>query len=142
MPNELITKESIGSEISKFGRILSVIITLLGSIWYFGEAPFKNKIHSIMDEYVESKHFESVHRDLFLKHLESDSFEKKLDTYISENNSNQVSFRKVLSIKMEVPEESVAGEMANLYIKDKERLLNVLRLLTKEYPNSNLWEYD
>lgn len=135
-------KNTLTGELAKLARILSVTITILGAIWYFGKAPFKEAVTEIVDEYVEGNHFKVVHQNLFLEHIKSDAFEKRLDNYIEDNNSNTVSFRKILSLKMEVPEERVASEMANLYVKDKERLRNILRFLSLEYPGSNLWDVD
>jgi len=129
-------------EILKLGRTLTVIIGVLGAVWYFGRAPFNEKVKEQIDQYIEGNEFQHIHRESFLLYLETAEFEARLDKYIDENNSNQVSFRKLLSIKMDIPEENVATEISYLYKKDKKRLINVLRLLTKEYPNSNLWDIE
>ena len=143
----------------KLGKILPVIIGILTAIWWFGKLPFHNEVEQITRSYIqkpeftqrvtnitrtyiEGAEFQRIHTSLFLNHITSAEFDKKLDQFINDNAENKVSFRKILSIKMQVVEGLVASEMAELYVKDKKRLINVLRLLSKEYPDSQLWETD
>ena len=98
----------------------------------------------MITQHTLSNDFQYQHEKLFENYLESPEFEKALDRYIEDSNSNVVSFRHILSIKMGINEELVAQEIAELYTKDKKRLINILRMLGEKYPeeSSRLWSID
>lgn len=131
-------------ELGNLGKNLTLIITVLSTLWFFGKAPFENEVKKLITQHTLSNDFQYQHEKLFENYLESPEFEKALDRYIEDSNSNVVSFRHILSIKMGINEELVAQEIAELYTKDKKRLINILRVLGEKYPeeSSRLWSID
>lgn len=133
--------ENLLNELGKLSKTLTLIIAVLGSLWFFGKAPFENEVKKLIIQHTLSNDFQYQHEKLFENYLKSPEFEMALDKYIEDNNSNAVSFRHILSIKMNINEELVAQEIAELYNKDKKRLLNILRILSEKYPEESgrLW---
>ena len=136
--------ETLLKELGNLGKNLTLIITVLSALWFFGKAPFENEVKKLITQHTLSNDFQYQHEKLFENYLESPEFEKALDRYIEDSNSNVVSFRHILSIKMGINEELVAQEIAELYTKDKKRLINILRMLGEKYPeeSSRLWSID
>jgi hypothetical protein len=137
-------------DLKNIGVTVGACVAIFTGVWFFTQAAVDNHINTKIEEYVNTKHFQKdrhdlalqVSKEVFLKFLESKNFEEVLEAYLEENNSNTVSLRHLLSIKMEVPEESVANVLADLHNKDSKRLINVLRFISRKYPDSNVWKID
>ena len=88
----------------------------------------------------EKQMVKELSKEVIAEFIESAEFEAKIDAYLDRVNTNSVSLRKLLSIKMGVPQESVADRISDLYTKDSKRLRNLLRGINIMYPELNVWE--
>lgn len=142
MPKRIVPYLTTGA------AVITTAATIFGGIWLFAQPHVDSYIAKKVKDYVHSNEYkilerevaEEVSREIFLEFLTSKKFSETLDEYLDKANSNNVSLRHLLAIKMGVPKESVADEIADLHVKDKKRLYNVLRFLNREYPELNIWE--
>ena len=127
---------------------IGACVTIFTGLWFFAAPAFDAHVESIIEQYVESEAFKikekqmvkELSKEVIAEFIESAEFEAKIDAYLDRVNTNSVSLRKLLSIKMGVPQESVADRISDLYTKDSKRLRNLLRGINIMYPELNVWE--
>jgi len=133
-------------DIKNIAITIGACMTITTGIGYFATPAIDNHIRAIVKDYnsgVENKAIQKqLAQEIFNEFLDSNQFNVKLDEYLDRVNSNSVSLRKLLSIKMGVPQETVADELAELYTKDRKRLRKLLREINRMYPDLNVWEID
>jgi len=137
-------------QIKNISVTIGACVTIITGIWYFTQPIFEQKVEDVVIEYIDSNEFKiterqiikEVSKEIFIEFLKSEEFNTKLDEYLDRVNSNSVSLRKLLSIKMGVPQETVADKLSDLYTKDAKRLRNLLRGINNMYPELNVWEID
>lgn len=130
--------------------IIGACVTIFTGLWFFAKPAINQHIETEIEAYIKSDTYkiqekiiaEEIAKAVFQDFLDSKEFTSLLDGYLSQANSNSVSLRKLLSVKMEVPQESVADKIAELYTKDRKRLRKLLREINKMYPELNLWEIE
>lgn len=138
------------TDLKNISVTVGACVAIFTGVWFFTQAAVDNHITTKIEEYVNTRDFQrdrhdlalEVSKEVFLKFLESKDFENVLENYLEENNSNTISLRHLLAIKMSMNEEEVADALADLYNKDSKRLLNVLRLISRTYPDSDVWKID
>lgn len=142
-------------------QLKNIITTLiscasfLGVVWFIVQGSIDNYITEKAKEYVESDSYKYKEQIRYKIYSNSAEFEKILDAYFessfdnnSESTTNVLTFTKIMSIKLGIPEEQVVNELAivvNNLDEDsifRERLKNVLRLLNELYPEKNVWRTD
>ena len=136
--------------LKNIASIIVMVSTIGTAAWFISKPIIDDYIKQEVEAYITSPAYklqettiaEAVSKKVFNDFLDSKEFNSLLDGYLSQANSNSVSLRKLLSLKMNVPQESVADELAELYTKDRKRLRNLLREINKMYPELNVWEID
>ena len=109
-------------DIKNIAASVTASIIILSAIGYFVEPIIDNKIKEISKGYTESAEFKEY-----------------LNNYLLSTNSNNMSLRKLLADKMDIDEDEVASKIAEMYNKDKKRLLNLLRTVNLEHPEYSVW---
>ena len=136
------------SSIKNVAVTIGACVTIFTGLWFFASPAFHAHVEDIIQEYVESENhklkerklIEKVSKEVIVGFIASGEFESRIDEYLDRVNTNSVSLRKLLSIKMGVPQESVADKISDLYTKDSKRLRNLLRGVNIMYPELNVWE--
>lgn len=144
MPQRIIPYLKIGV------TIITTSATIFAALWFFAEPHINAHIEKQFKAYLATETYKiqeravakEVSQEVFIEFLTSKNFDQALDNYLNKANSNNVSLRQLLAIKMGVPKESVADRIAELHNEDKKRLHKVLRILNQMYPELNVWELD
>ena len=122
---------------------LSVLMAAVTGLWFFAKAPFEAKVNDMIVEYHETNTFRLEEEERFRQSIEeyvtSNDFKSKVNHYLNQSNSDNVSLLSLLAEEMEVPESSVANEISKMYLKDRKRLRNVLRAVNELYPEYKVW---
>lgn len=139
-------------ELILLGKVVTAVVAIIGGIWFFGRAPFNEKVNGLMDSYIISEHYKANHRKLTKEYVDSPAFKVWVDKVIEDyeatlfkNSSGQISLRKLLAGKMGVPEDEVHIELGRLFKAEKSNLKGIektLRKIVKEilkqHPSSGL----
>lgn len=137
-------------DLKQISMMLGSVVGIITALFFLTRPAMEEYIEERIEAHVTHKNFQRDQKDMakaaadkvFADFLESKTFEEKLDNFLEENNSNSVSLRHLLAIKMDMPEEDVADAIADMYNKDKKRLFNVLKLINKEFPEANIWQIE
>lgn len=136
--------------LKKVAGVIVTSTTIAGVLWVFAAPAVDAYIHQEIEVYIKSESYkiqerriaEEISKKVFQDFLNTTEFRDMMDDYLNQANSNSVSLRKLLALKMEVPQESVADKLAELYTKDRKRLRNLLREINRMYPELNVWEIE
>lgn len=136
--------------LKKIAGVIVTLTTIVGTLWFFVAPAVDAYIHQEIEVYIKSESYktqerkiaEEISKKVFQDFLNTTQFRDLMDDYLNQANSNSISLRKLLALKMEVPQESVADKLAELYTKDRKRLRNLLREINRMYPELNVWEID
>jgi hypothetical protein len=74
--------------------------------------------------------------------VNSATFEVKLQDYLIKNNSNNIDILALLADKMGIPKDEVAVKLGEMYIKDRLRLVNLLRCVNVYHPECEVWKIE
>ena len=137
-------------DLKQISVTLGSVVGIVTALFFLTRPAMEEYIEKRIEAHVSSKNFQRDQKDMakeaadkvFANFLESKNFEKKLDDFLEQNNSNTVSLRHLLAVKMGVNEEDVADVIADMYNKDMKRLKNILRLINREFPDEHIWEIE
>lgn len=115
----------VRSELYLLGKGMIFIVTVIGAIWFFGRAPFNEKVDERIDLYIDSPAMK-VYVD---KVIEKERIRHQKEQV--EKKSNLVKLRKLLSIKMGVDEDEVHIELGRMF-KNEADLKDKIKELEKE----------
>lgn len=142
----------IQNELILLGKFISGIVAIVVSIWFFGRAPFNEKVDGRISKYISGANFKVKVDSMIGAFLLSAQFKVMVDQVIEDyekelaiKKSNKIPLRKLLSIKMKCDEDEVHIRLGRLVvdeealIKDISRLKRKLQAEIKKYhSNSNL----
>jgi len=141
--------EKLQKELILFGKFLSGIVTLCFSLWFFGRAPFNEKVNELMDDYIVSEHYKANHKNLTKDYVDSPDFKYLVDKVISDyeeelknKDSSKIGLRKLLADKMGIAEDEVHIELGRMFkaekILFKDLKIELKRVIKRYHPELNI----
>ena len=141
-------QKKIQTELILLGKFLSGIVALVLAIWFFGRAPFEEKVNEMMYTNVLTPRYKANHKKLTKEFVESADFKVVVDSVISnyekelsDKNSEQVPLRRLLAIKMGVDDDEVHIELGRMFKAEKvlfkDLKQEIIRLIKQYHPNVN-----
>lgn len=114
----------VRSELYLLGKGIIFIVSVITAIWFFGRAPFNEKVDARLQLFIDSPAMQ-VYIDGII-----DRERIKQEKERAEKKSNLVKLRKLLSIKMGVDEDEVHIELGRQYKNEKEIKELINKMLT------------
>lgn len=133
------------SELVLFGKIIGSISVIIGGLWVLFNPIVDNYINKKIEEYNKTINYEVRHKELVQNYLNSAEFDKFYAQVVEKRNSNFVSLRELLGLKMDVPYDEVHIHLGTLYKKEKkliervdrmEARINEINILLSSFPTS------
>jgi len=102
----------LNNTVKSLGVNLSSIMAVIIGLWFFGKAPFNNKVDERINLFLTSAAMQIYIDDVIKKH-EAEQIK---------TNSKKVKLRKLLANKMAVAEDEVHIEIGKLYKAEPEQI--------------------
>lgn len=96
--------------LKKVAGVIVTSTTIAGVLWVFAAPAVDAYIHQEIEVYIKSESYkiqerriaEEISKKVFQDFLNTTEFRDMMDDYLNQANSNSVSLRKLLALKMEV----------------------------------------
>jgi hypothetical protein len=140
--------KKIQNELILLGKFLGGIAALVTAIWFFGRAPFNEKVNELMDSYILSEHYKANHKVLTKEFVESADFKifvddviDKYEEHLQKEDSSKIGLRKLLADKMGIDEDEVHIELGRMFKAEKVLFKDlkdeIIRVIKRYHPNIN-----
>ena len=114
-----MTKPRIDTPLKSFGATMTGIIAIVLGLWFFGEAPFNEKVDGRIELYLQSAAM-SVYVDQVIESYHQEQAKK---------GTENTKLRTLLSVKMDVDEDEVHIELGKRYRKGQLFEIEIIKKL-------------